>query len=163
MRRDSVRVTGHAKFTRGPILARSELWLNAFHRLEKESPRVSYCREKSRDKIEIISAKSKSREGDGRNLLRSRYIWKIFSRSKFSLRFSCLSFLFFHSVRHEWEEGEGKRVCSREQDGTEARRGSTCNLVRYVSLNVELNPGILTFAFFSFFLFLSPPFLINRI
>lgn len=51
MRRDSVRVTGHAKFTRGPILARSELWLNAFHRLEKESPRVSYCRsaEKSRE------------------------------------------------------------------------------------------------------------------
>ena len=102
-----------------------------------------------------MNGKSESREGNGMIINKSiRLVENFpFSRSKFSPVFLSFLFFFFFFFRSAMNgRGEGKRVCSREQDGTttEARRDSTCNLVRYVSLNVELNPGMLTFAFFLF-------------
>lgn len=104
-----------------------------------------------------MNGKSESREGNG--MIINKSIRLVLKGKFFFFSIKILSgflvfpfFFFFVEPRMGRGRGEGKRVCSREQDGTttEARRDSTCNLVRYVSLNVELNPGMLTFAFFLF-------------
>lgn len=99
-----------------------------------------------------MNGKSESREGNGMIINKSRGKFSFFSIKILSGFLVFPFFFFFVQPRMGRGRGEGKRVCSREQDGTttEARRDSTCNLVRYVSLNVELNPGMLTFAFFLF-------------
>lgn len=103
-----------------------------------------------------MNGKSESREGNGMIINKSiRLVLKgKFSFFSIKILSGFLVFPFFFFFRSATNgKGEGRRktsLFSRTGTTTEARRDSTCNLVRYVSLNVELNPGMLTFAFFLF-------------